>query len=76
MVFALGKLGEFPQRGVHPTPLTPTPTPTPATALAHLVQDGDLWRFRKLPLQQGVWVDGIWLHIGGVAGQQVGEADA
>lgn len=41
-----------------------------------LVQDGDPWHLSELPVQQGVWVDGVWLHIGGVARQQVGQADA
>lgn len=64
MAFALRKLGEFTSR----TALPP--------ALAHLVQDGDPRGLGELPLQQGMWVDGIRLHVGGVAGEQVGQADA
>lgn len=48
----------------------------PPGALAYLVQDGDPWHLSELPVQQGVWVDGVWLHIGGVAREQVGQADA
>lgn len=48
----------------------------PPGALAHLVQDGDPRHLSELPVQQGVWVDGVWLHIGGVAREQVGQADA
>lgn len=62
LVSALGKLGCAP--------------PRPPGALAHLVQDGDPLRLGELPLQQGVRVDGIGLHVGGVAGEQVGQADA
>lgn len=43
--------------------------------LTHLVQDGDPRGLGELPLQQGVWVDSIWLHIGCVAGEQVRQAD-
>lgn len=48
----------------------------PPGAQAHLVHDGDPRRLGELPLQQGVWVDGIWLHIGVVTREQVGQADA
>lgn len=51
------------------------PHPRPP-ALAHLVQDGDPRGLGELPLQQGMWVDGVGLHVGGVAGEQVGQADA
>ena len=50
--------------------------PLPSGALAHLVQDGDPRGLQQLPLQQGKWVDGIRLHVGGVAREQVGQADA
>lgn len=51
--------------------------PSPGrTSLAYLVQDGDARSLSQLPLQQGVWVDCIWSHIGDVARQQVGQADA
>lgn len=40
-----------------------------------LIQDGDPWSLGQLSLQQGMRVDGAWLHIGDVARQQVGQAD-
>lgn len=41
----------------------------------HLVQDGDPWSLSQLSLQQGIRVDGTWLHVGDVAREQVGQAD-
>lgn len=41
----------------------------------HLVQYGDTWGLGQLSLQQGVWVDSSWFHIGDVARKQVGQAD-
>lgn len=62
--FALGELGESPGRGC------------PPRSWAHLVQDGDARCLGELPLQQGVRVDGVRLHVWGVAGEQVGQTDA
>lgn len=45
-------------------------------ALAHLVQDGDPRGLGEFSLQQRVWVDDVRFHVGGVARQQVGQADA
>lgn len=42
----------------------------------HLVQDGDPWSLGQLSLQQGVWVDSSWFHVGDVAREQIGQADA
>lgn len=62
--FTLGELGESRGRGC------------PPRSWAHLVQDGDARCLGELPLQQGVRVDGVRLHVWGVAGEQVGQTDA
>lgn len=41
----------------------------------HLIQDGDPWSLIQLSLQQGVWVDSSWFHVGDVSREQVGQAD-
>lgn len=58
-----------------PRVAVPPPPPVPR-ALAHLVQDGDARGLGELPVQQWVGVHGVCFHVGGVARQQVGQADA